>query len=171
MKQFTASGYLLRHSGLEIRLIYTGFLVLVAIGLLTLFAFQAGEIGPTPARVASYYRGGEHGADMAFEKTFRQLVEVTHFHAFIMGMVYLVLGHLFLATTIDRRLKHAILALAFFGLAGDLIGPWLIRYGAGGFAYLLLAAWIGQWVGFTGLIYCPVKEMWFCHDHNQLPPD
>src|SRR5437899_8614725 len=142
MRQFSAPGYLLRYARPEVRLIYTGFLVLVFIGLLTMAAFETRQIGPTPARIASYYRGGDRGGEMSFPKTFRELVEVTHFHSFIMGIVYLVLAHLFIATSIASRLKLTLIVLAFAGMTGDLIGPWLIRYVAGEFAYFQLSSWV-----------------------------
>ena len=172
MRAFTAgSGYLLRHARIEVRLIYTGFLALVLVGLMTMAMFQLRQIGPTPARIESYYRGGDRAGEMTFPKTFRELVEVTHFHSFIMGIVYLVLAHLFIATAIDPRLKIWLIVLAFAGLLGDLIAPWLIRYGASGFAYLQLASWISQWIGFAGFVYCPIREMWFSYERQEFPPE
>jgi hypothetical protein len=171
MRSFGTPGYLLRHARLEVRLIYTAFLALVLVGMLTMVSFQAYQIGPTPGRIASYYRGGDHGGEMTFPKTFRELVEVTHFHSFIMAIVYLVLAHLFIATTIDARLKLAMISLAFVGLTADLIAPWLIRYVTGGFAYLELAGWGSEWVGFAAFIYFPVREMWLSDGRDELPPE
>lgn len=172
MRSFAAgSGYLLRHARLEVRLIYTGFLVLVFIGLATMAAFEMHSIGPTPARIATYYIGGERGAEMAFGKSFRELVEVTHFHSFIMGIVYLVLAHLFVATAVPPRLKLALIVLAFAGLAGDLIAPWLIRYVSSAFAYLQLASWLCEWIGFAAFIYCPMQEMWLTYAREEFAPE
>ncbi len=171
MRSFGVSGYLLRHARLEVRLVYTAFLFLVTVGLGTMAAFEAGQIGPTPQRVASYYRGGEHGGEMSFPKTFRELVEVTHFHSFIMSIVYLVLAHLFIATGVGPRTKLVLIALAFAGLVGDLVGPWLIRYLAAGFSYLQLASWGCEWIGFAGFIYYPLREMWFRYEIDEFPPE
>ena len=93
-------GYLLSDARLEVRLVYTGFLVLA----LDRHGDDGGASsgctsGPRPEAIAAYFRGGERDGAMTFPKTLRELVELTHFHAFIMGVVYLVLAHLVLATS------------------------------------------------------------------------
>jgi hypothetical protein len=133
-------------------------------------AFELKHIGPTPASVAAYWRGGTRGTEMAFPKTFRELIELTHFHAFVIGIVYLVLAHLFLATSARDGVKRFGVVIAFAGVAGDLLAVWLVRYAAAAFAYLELLAWACQWVGFGLLVYYPMKEMWFRRG-TALPPD
>jgi hypothetical protein len=171
MRAFAAAGYLLRDARLEIRLVYTGFLILVLVGMVTMAAFQVHHIGPTPSRVAAYYRGGEVGGQMTFAKTFRELVEVTHFHSFIMGVVYLVLAHLFVATPLRPVVKQWLIVLAFAGLAADLIAPWLVRYVSGGFAYLQVVAWLAEWIGFGAFVFVPIGEMWFSDGRAEYPPE
>jgi len=171
VRGFGTNGYLLRDARLEVRLVYTGFLVLAVVGMLTVAAFQLKHIGPTPLRIATYYRGGTRDTTMVFPKDFRQLVELTHFHAFVMGLVYLVLAHLFLATTAPERVKRGGVVLGFAGLAGDLVGVWLIRYVAAAFAYLQVVFWLFEWVGFAAFVYYPVREMWCGHGREALPPE
>ena len=171
MRAFASNGYLLRDAKLEVRLVYTGFLLLVLVGMATMAAFQVYHIGPTPSRAAAYYRGGESGGQMMFAKTFRELVEVTHFHSFIMGIVYVVLAHLFLATSVTRGVKRAFVVLAFAGLAGDLVSPWLIRYVSGVFAYLQLASWVAEWLPFGAFVCVPMAEMWFNNGRDEFPPE
>ena len=87
---------------------------------------------------------------MTFPKTLRELVELTHFHAFIMGVVYLVLAHLVLATSAPELVKRVAIVLALVGLVGDLVGVWLIRYVSGVFAWaqvLLLGRRMGRLLG------------------------
>jgi len=171
MKVFASSGYLLRYARPEVRLVYSAFLLLTMVGMLTMAAFEIVHIGPTPARVAAYFRGGEVGEEMAFPKTFRQLVEVTHFHSFVMGIEYLILAHLFVATAISPQIKRGLIILGFVGLAGDLVAPWLIRYAAAPFAYLLLLSWLAEWISFGAYIGVPIAEMWFAHGKREFPPE
>lgn len=171
MKAFAANGYLLRHAKLDVRLVYTAFLLLVLVGMLSMGAFQLFHIGPTPSRAAAYYRGGESGSQMMFAKSFRELVEVTHFHSFIMGIVYLVLAHLFLATPLSPGLKRGFIVVAFAGLAGDLVSPWLIRYVSGALAYVQLLSWLAEWTGFGAFVAVPIKEMWFSGAGDEFPPE
>jgi hypothetical protein len=164
-------GYLLRHARVEMRLVYTAFLALTLLGMATVAAFQLVHVGPTPARIAAYYRGGSRGDGMAFTKTFRELVEVTHFHTFTMSVAYLILAHLLLCTAASERVKRIGISAGFLGLLGDLLSVWLIRYGSPAFAYLQLASWAGQWVSYATFVYCPVREMWFEHADEDLRAD
>jgi hypothetical protein len=143
----------------------------VLVGMVTMGAFQVSHIGPSPSRAAAYYRGGESGGQMTFAKTFRELVEVTHFHSFIMGMVYLVLAHLFLATGVSAGVKRSVIVIGFAGLAGDLVSPWLIRYVAGELAYVQLVSWVAEWIGFGAFVTVPLLEMWFSKRREAFPPE
>lgn len=170
MRAFGSSSYLLSDARVEVRLVYTGFLILAMVGMATMALLQWKHIGPTPGLIAAYVRGGDRAGEMAFPKTFRELVELTHFHAFIMGVVYLVLAHLVLATTATDFVKRLAIVLAFAGLLGDLLGMWLIRYVSGAFAWLLLACWVAEWVGFSAFVYYPLREMWFREERTARAP-
>lgn len=161
MRAFGASSYLLSEARLEVRLVYSGFLLLTLVGFLTVAAFQLKHVGPTPADIAVYYRGGERGGTMTFAKSFRELVEVTHFHAFVMAIVYLILAHLLIATRAPEAVKRVAIGAGFVGLVGDLVGAWLIRYVAAGFAYLQVGFWLAEWVAFAAFVFFPMREMWF----------
>ncbi|MFQ5684701.1 MAG: hypothetical protein ACE5HC_15710 [Candidatus Binatia bacterium] len=160
MREFTRQGFQLRSAQWEMKLVYTGFLCFALIGLLTTTIFQVARIGITYQRVVAYYRGGELGQEMAFPKTFAELLELSHFHTFIMGVIFLILAHLLLATSIRPWVKAAFILLAFLGSLTDVAGYWLIRYVSPGFALLHLAAWMAIWVGYGGMILAPLWEMW-----------
>jgi hypothetical protein len=160
MRHFAVSGFRLGRAPWEIRLVYTGFLGFTFLGLITIGVFQAVQIGIRLSAVAAYYRGGETETAMTFPKTFTQLLEVTHFHAFIMGVVFLILGHLLLATGISPRWKGGLLLGAFAGAFGDLAGTWLVRYVSAGFAVLQLLSWLAFWIGYGGMLVAALWEMW-----------
>src|ERR1051325_5860811 len=147
MRDFAKASFSLRESPRFLRLVYAGFLALTLVGLLTQVGFQAGRIGLSPAAIATYYRGDDTGRVMAFPKAFGQLLEVTHAHAFVMAVFFLILAHLFAGTRVGERARHVVLAVAFGGIAGDLAGPWLTRYVSAGFAWLVLVAWIAEGLG------------------------
>ena len=164
MKAFSNPAYMLANARLEVRLAYTGFLVLVVIGFATIAVFDLGHIGPLPADIAIHFRGGERDGAMVFPKAFRELVELTHAHAFVMGGTYLILGHLIIATTAPPRVKVWSVVGGFGGLIADVIGVWLIRYVSAVFAYTQIAAWLAQWGSVAVLVYYPLRDMWFFHD-------
>jgi hypothetical protein len=160
MRHFALSGYRLGRAPREVRLVYTGFLGFTLVGLVTIGLFQTVQIGIHLSGVAAYYHGGETETAMTFPKTFSQLLEVTHFHAFIMGVVFLILGHLTLATGLSSRWKEGLLLSAFSGSLGDLAGGWLIRYVSTGFAALQILSWLALWVGYGGMVVAALWEMW-----------
>jgi hypothetical protein len=160
MRHFAMPGFRLGHAPREIRLVYTGFLGFTLLGLITIGLFQLVQIGVRLSEVMTYYRGGETETAMTFPKTFTQLLEVTHFHAFIMGVVFLILGHLLLATGLSQRWKTGLLLGAFAGSCGDLLGTWLIRYVWVGFALLQLLSWLALWIGYGGMLVAALWEMW-----------
>lgn len=161
MRAFGAAGYLIGNARYEVRLVYTGFLVLVGIGMVTMALLQWAHVCPWPSQIAAYYRGGEREGVMTFGKTFRELVELTHFHGFIMGTVYLILAHLLVATTASEAVKRAAIVGGFAGLLGDVVGVWLIRYVSGAFAWWQLASWIAEWASFAAYWFYPIRDMWF----------
>jgi len=130
-----------------LRVVYGGFLILATLGMLSQLGFQIERIGVTPRTVAQYYRGGEERGVMAFPKGAGQLLEVSHAHAFMMAVMFLILAHLFVATGAPASFKTIVLSATFGGMLGDLVAPWLIRYGAAWWAWLDVASWMAQGVG------------------------
>jgi hypothetical protein len=160
MRDFASVGFQLSRARREMKVIYTGFLVLVGLGLCTNGLFQFIHIGPTVHRVATYYRGGTLGPAMVFPKTFIQLLELTHFHTFIMGVIFVILAHLLVATRLASAVKTALIGLAFAGSLGDVASYWLIRYLSPLFALLQLLSWVGMWLGYGGMIVVALWDMW-----------
>lgn len=158
MRDFAKASFTLRQAPRPLRLIYAAFLLLVAVGIATELGFQVERIGLTPARVSAYYRGGEVGAVMTFPKTFGQLLEVTHAHAFMMAVIFLILAHLFAATSASSTLRAIVLGLTFAGMMGNLAAPWLTRYGAASGAWLLLSSWAAQGIGSVLMVAVSIWE-------------
>ena len=152
MREFAKGQFSLREAPRALRMIYAGFLVLTLVGLASQVGFQAGRIGFRPAAIARYYRGDDTGLVMVFPKTFGQLLEVTHAHAFVMAVFFLILAHLFAGTAVPVGVKASVLGATFGGIFGDLVGPWLTRYVAAGFAWVVLASWIAEGGGLAMLV-------------------
>jgi len=161
MKAFSNPAFMLANARLEVRLAYTGFLALTLIGMATMGTFQLVHVGPTPSDIAIYIRGGERAGAMVFPKPFRELVELTHAHAFVMGGLYLILAHLIIATTAPPAVKRWSVIGGFAGLVGDVAGVWLIRYVSPLFAWTQLGAWAAEWASFAVFVYYPLRDMWF----------
>jgi hypothetical protein len=160
MKNFASSSFRLRDASFEIRLVYSLFLVFIIGGLATTWVFQFQRIGFSYERIVAYYLGGETQGQIFFPKNLNALLEETHFHAFTMSVVFLILSHLFLATSVGRATKLFFILVTFFSHAADMSSTWLIRAQLSSFAYLLMASWVGLWIGYLGMILIPAYEMW-----------
>ncbi|MFQ5684268.1 MAG: hypothetical protein ACE5HC_13490 [Candidatus Binatia bacterium] len=160
MKNFSSSAFRLASASFETRLIYSLFLFFVTIGLLTTGIFQFQRVGFGYEQIVNFYLGGELNGQMSFGRNFPVLLEETHFHAFIMGITFLILSHLFIGTSIRKGTKLFFIFLAFVSSLFDMGGGWLIRYLSPGFAYLILASWTGLWISYLGMILIPLYEMW-----------
>jgi len=161
MKNFATPSFRLRDASFEIRLVYSLFLLFILGGLATTWFFQFQRIGVSYERVVAYYLGGEIGGQIFFAKNINALLEETHFHTFSMSVVFLILAHLFMATSLSKRVKLVFILTTFFANIFDMGGSWLTRLLSPAFAYLLIFSWIGLWLGYSGMILVPLYEMWF----------
>jgi hypothetical protein len=160
MKNFATPSFRLRDASFEIRLVYTLFLLMILGGLATTWFFQFQRIGVSYERIVAYYLGGEIDGQMFFSKNPNALLEETHFHAFSMSVVFLILAHLFMATSLSPRAKVFFILTTFFSNVFDMGGSWLTRMVSPTFAYLLIFSWVGLWLGYAGMILVPLYEMW-----------
>ena len=161
MREFGKPGFRLAQLPRDGKWVYTGFLVFAGLGFCTNGLFQFTRIGLTLNQIALYYRGGELEQSMTFPKTFAQLLELTHFHTFITGVIFLILAHLVIATATSPWLKTSLIILACAGSFGDLASYWLIRYVSPVFAALQLLSWIRMWIGYGGMMVITLWDMWF----------
>lgn len=98
------------------------------------------RMGLTPASVEAYYRGSE--ADYSSPKSARALLEVSHAHLPVMGVVILLLTHLLIfAPYSDGIKKTAISAVFSAAILGEASG-WLVRFVHPGFAWLKILCFL-----------------------------
>ena len=158
MKQFSNRSQLGRMD-FHTRLIMTYFLLfmLLATGLSVLMSYQRTQL--TASGGAEYYRGSDDR--LIFPKEPTELMETTHFHLFIMPLIFLTVGHLFLMSSWSGGWKTFVVSSCFAYIVLDIAKPWVIRYVAPGFG--ALAPLNSALLGATMLvcILVPIYEMWF----------
>ncbi len=160
MKDLGNRGFRIAKSIPEVKLVYTGFLIFAFIGYLSISLIGLLRVGPTYQDIVTHYRGSEI-EEAAFPRAFGQMLEEAHFHAFIEGLILLVLTHIFVATSVSRPMKFAVILIAFGSTLTDLASPWLIKYISTGFAFLQMTSWIAMVASALILIMVPLYEMWF----------
>lgn len=158
MQVFVRRGFQLRAASFETRMAYTGFLALMVPAVATLIALSFGRTGWNPTAIAAHYRGGD--SEMSFPKNFWQLMEVSHFHLFTVPVVVLILSHLLFGTPFSSRVRVWLTVATFTGAFVDAVGPWAVRYLAGGFAYLLIGGWILLGGGAAMIVVLTLFSMW-----------
>ena len=90
--------------------------------------------------VVAHYLGDE--AQYLSARSYRGLLEVSHFHLFAIGMLLLVLTHLALFIPVRASLKAWLVAVPFLsGLVSEAAG-WLVRFAGPQFAILKIAGFL-----------------------------
>lgn len=159
MKVFTRQHLKLQHLSLSSKTTYTIFLAFAALGIVGGIVLGGLKTQWTYAGTIAYYRGDE--AAGLYARTPMELLETAHFHLFSQPMLFFIVGHIFLLSALARPFKIAVVCASFAAIAADTASPWLIVYGAPGFAALKLLA--GQVLGVCFLIELAVSlyEMWW----------
>ncbi|MGY8824088.1 MAG: hypothetical protein ACKVJG_09145 [Candidatus Latescibacterota bacterium] len=141
------------------RLIMTYFLLfMLAAAALSIYMSHE-RTGISKAGAVAYYQGDEE--QMLFAKEKAELIETSHFHLFMMPIVFLTTGHLFLLSAWSGRWKTLVISASFAYMALDIAKPWLIRYLSAEWG--VLAPINSALLGLTMLlfIFVPLYEMWF----------
>ena len=96
-----------------------------------------------------------------FPKSYREIVEITHVHAFTISLIIFVMSRILSMTLIRDWIKITIYSVGFVGTIMNLSGPWLIRFKSDVFSLSLITSYFLLGVCFIFLITLPLYEMWF----------
>ncbi|MEE9605704.1 MAG: hypothetical protein V3V70_09045 [Candidatus Scalindua sp.] len=96
-----------------------------------------------------------------FPKSYREIIEITHVHSYMITLIVFVLSRIFSMTKVREIFKIIIYTFAFVGTILNLSGPWLIRYKSDIFTISLIASYVILGVCFIFYISLPIYEMWF----------
>ena len=147
-----------RNANSTVRLLATAFYLAMAAGYVVALLNARIKTGGTIAGLISHYRGASDGS--AYPKEATELIEIAHAHGFSVPIMYLVLGVLFLGTDVREAWKRWLILTPFVGVLIDQIVPWLVRYHAAGWAWLMVAGHGVAALAFLILIGVPLWEMW-----------
>lgn len=137
-------GFTLARANLSTRVLVTLFLLTLLGGLgVALLQYHERAGGFTRRAAREWVEGNEGDLEatrIVAEKSFGELVAITHEHAFSLPMLLFVLLHLVALTGIGERWKIALYLLGFLSLVGSLGGPWLISHSGPAWTALLLGS-------------------------------
>ncbi len=189
MRQF-ARPFPITRLSLEARVLYTGFLLFLVLGFASSGWLYADSFGALSAeRATEYYRGAPAPAPapavddaggpalvlpdeaaipaepLRVEKPARQVLETFHFHLFTVPVVLLIVGHLFMLTSLSVRLKVGVIAFSSAATFVHLLAPLLVRFSGPGWGVLMPVSVVGAALGWLPMLVWPLWEMW-----RPLPP-
>ena len=158
MKDFQSRPGRLAALPFEARFVYSGFIVFALLGLFSSLLLYDNSMGTSLAQTAQYYLGD--GSDLAVPKSYRTLLETTHFHLFTISVVWLILVHLYLLCHGNPATKRFWAVTSFVAALGHIAAPWLVRYGGTGLSAWFAASGILLFVSFFWIAVRPLWEMW-----------
>ncbi len=104
------------------------------------FALYFAKMNLTPQSVKEYYLGSEETFRMP--RTYQSMLEVTHSHLPMIGLVVLLLTHLLIFAPYKFTTKVGLILSGFlFALLNESAG-WLVRFVSPDFAWLKVAAFL-----------------------------
>ncbi|MBI4584763.1 MAG: hypothetical protein HY717_12175 [Planctomycetes bacterium] len=144
-------GFSLASANISTKVLLSLFLLAVLGGLAVALLQYYDRAGWSERGAVEWIQGNESDpAAKIFkpEKTYRELISLTHDHSFALPILLFVLLHLVALCSISERAKIALYVTGFLSLAGSLTAPWLIAYQGPGWSPLL--CWSG--LGLTATI-------------------
>ncbi len=107
----------------------------------TNFAMYFSRMGLAPASVVAYYNGSE--ADFRPARSAASMLETTHVHLPMMGLVLLVLTHLLIFVPLRGSRKRNLIAGVFLFAILSESGGWLVRFVSPSLAAVKIAGFLG----------------------------
>ncbi|MFH1006156.1 MAG: hypothetical protein V1800_01475 [Candidatus Latescibacterota bacterium] len=140
------------------KLLVTAFLLMMGVGYLVAMINVYDQAGFTYKSVSEHMLGNEE--EMIYPKEFASLVGTSHTHLFGHAPMFLLLGGIFLMTSVSEKFKKILLPTPFIAAVLDMSSLWLTRYVAAGFAYLTIFSGVVMGLCFFVLFVTPLYEMW-----------
>ncbi len=110
--------------------------------------------------VETEYNDEEFEEDYFLPKTYREIMEITHVHAFMIPLIIFVLSRILTMTGIGEGVKITVFTFSFIGAILNISGPYLIRYISDIFAISLLASYVMLGPCIIAFISLPLCKMW-----------
>ncbi len=136
--KYMQNGGFQSHPLMRLTLYFT--LVFITAFWVTNFALYFAKMNLTPQSVIDYYLGSE--ADYRLPRTYQSMLEVTHGHLAMMAMVMLVITHLSIFSSLQKRTKECLITTAFVSALLNEAAGWLVRFVHPQFAWLKVSAFV-----------------------------
>jgi hypothetical protein len=158
------------------KLCVTFFLIIMAYAFYVSCASFYERTNFTPRNTVRHYSGNEEMTNnesnykynekllqegFHFPKSYKEIVEITHVHAFTIPLILFVMSRILSMTLLRDWIKITIYSVGFAGTIMNLSGPWLVRFKSDVFSISIIASYFLLGICFIALISIPMYEMWF----------
>jgi len=116
------------------------------------------QMGLSYDSVATHYLGSE--SQFLLPRSYKVLLEISHFHLLAMGIFILTLSHLLLFVPLLPRVKFWLIHLTFLSALSDEASGWLIRFVHPAFAYFKIGAFLLLQTTLAALIVAVWLAVW-----------
>ena len=141
-----------------LRLVLGAFLVYVFLFWITNALLFFASMDLSYASVVAHYRGAE---DRFMQpRSYKVLLEISHFHLFAMGILILTMTHLVLFVPISIPMKAVLIVTSFAAALLDEAGGWLVRFVHPAFAYVKLAGFLALELSLGALLAVVGYAVW-----------
>ena len=176
---YKVPGFSLANANASTKVLVTLFLCTVLLGLamaLLQYYERAGGFGSDAAK--TYVEGNEMDLEaqkesgrLIPEKTFGELVAITHEHAFSVPILVFVVLHLVGLTSISERAKVSLYVLGFLSAIATFAGPWLIHSTSPAFSLMMIASGATMTAVLTWSSFLCLYELWLVKPLSRRPPN
>jgi Zn-dependent protease len=134
----------------------------------TNFAMYFSRMGVRPSSVVEYYNGSDE--DFRPARSAASMMETTHMHLPMMGLVLLFLTHLVIFVPWPRRAKVAFIVATFGCAAAEEGAGWLVRFVSPAFAPLKVAGFLGLQAAMAVLLGGLAAYLWRGSRRAEMAP-
>ncbi|HEX2779874.1 MAG TPA: hypothetical protein VHM30_10265 [Gemmatimonadaceae bacterium] len=161
---FAYQRFRLWRAPLQTRVLLTLFNVMIAGATAIGIVMWRVRTGLTIHGTRDYFLGNEQvagpGDEMLFARSLKELLDVTHAHAFEQTFLFFVLCHIFALTRVRDSRKIIVYCASFGSVALDLAAPYLIRFVSPSLAPFQLVSSGLMSLVLLVLLAVPLYEMW-----------
>ena len=130
----------IRNFSREFRLLIAAFVITLNFGYFTGLIFIEETTSFQPKGVETNYLGNEADEDaevMQFKKSEKEILTVVHNHVLSFSLIFFLLGAIVLLTSVNRRLKVALMIEPFVSIVLTFGGIYLLWMGITWFKYVI----------------------------------
>ena len=162
MKRPPVVHYRLARSSPAIKVLTTGSLVFILVGIAIVLGYAIELTGLSPMGIGTHYAGGEDptGQELFFALSREELLRITHVHTFGMGMLLYIYGHMFTLTGRSEETKVRWISAMILGLAAWLGSLWLTAYVSKAFVWLFLSSFLASLLSLGAMAVMILMEIW-----------